>query len=105
LGALALGFSLSNYGEVVVLLWLLRRKLGGLDGTALLDSFWRIILASLLMIGGMWLVLSWISADALWAQLLIGGVSGAVVYLLASWMLRVKEIQQLLQYGRERMAR
>ena len=105
LGALALGFSLSNYGEVVVLLWLLRRKLGGLDGTALLDSFWRIILASLLMVGGMWLVLSWISADALWAQLLIGGFSGAVVYLLASWMLRVKEIQQLLQYGRERMAR
>jgi len=50
-------------------------------------------------------VLSWISADALWAQLLIGGFSGAVVYLLASWMLRVKEIQQLLQYGRERMAR
>lgn len=105
LGALALGFSLSNYGEVAVLLWLLRRKLGGLDGRALLDSFWRIMLASLLMVGGIWLVLSWINADALWAQLVVGGMVGAAVYLLASWLLRVQEVQRLLHYGRERLGR
>lgn len=105
LGALALGFSLSNYGEVVVLLWLLRRKLGGLDGKALIDSFWRILLASLLMVGGMWLVLSRISADALWIQFFAGGITGAAVYILASWLLRVQEVRQLLRYGRERLGR
>ena len=105
LGALALGFSLSNYGEVAVLLWLLRRKLGGLDSAALLDSFGRILLASLTMVGSMWLVLSRLNANALWVQLIVGGIIGAAVYLLASWLLRVKEVQQVFRYARERMGR
>ena len=105
LGALALGFSLSNYAEVVVLLWLLRRKLGGLDGRTLLDGFWRVLLSSMLMAGAMWLVLSRTSADSMWLQLIAGGLVGGSVYLLASWLLRVKEVQQILEYGRARLAR
>ena len=38
LGGLALGFSISNVIEVGVLLWLLRGKLGGLDGRSLLSG-------------------------------------------------------------------
>jgi putative peptidoglycan lipid II flippase len=105
LGALALGFSLSNYGEVIVLLWLLQRKLGGLDGRALLSSFGRILLAGLLMVGCMWLILSRINADALWVQLIAGGILGTAVYLLASFLLRIKEAQLLLQYGLQRLGR
>ncbi len=105
LGALALGFSLSNYAEVAVLLWLLRRKLGGLDGAALLSGFWRILLASLLMAGSMWLVLSRLDVDSMWIQLILGGLTGSVVYLLASWLFRVEEIKQIMRYGRNRLLR
>ena len=103
LGALALGFSLSNYGEVMVLLWLLRRKLGGLDGRVLWNSFWRILLSSLLMAVAMWLLLSRIENATVWVKLMAGGIVGTVVYLLSSWLLRVREAQQLLQYGRQRL--
>ena len=90
---------------MVVLLWLLRRKLGGLDGRALLDGFWRILLASLLMAGAMGVVLSRTSGESLWIQLIAGGLAGGCVYLLASWLLRVKEVQQIMQYGRARLTR
>ena len=105
LGALALGFSLSNYAEVVVLLWLLRRRLGGLDGVALLNDFWRILLATLLMAGAMWLVLSRLTIDSMWVQLILGGITGSAVYLLASWLFRVEEMHQIMSYGRNRFSR
>ncbi len=105
LGALALGFSLSNYAEVIVLLWLLRRRLGGLDGMVLLSGFWRILLASLLMAGSIWLVLSRLNATSMWLQLIIGGFTGTAVYLLASWLLRVEEVKQIMRYARTRISR
>ncbi len=105
LGALALGFSLSNYAEVIVLLWLLRRKLGGLDGKALLNSFWRILLACLLMAGAIWLLLTRLNAQSSWIQLILGGLVGGVIYALAAWLLRVEEMRQIIHYARNRFAR
>lgn len=105
LGALALGFSLSNYGEVLVLLWLLRRKLGGLNGSALLDSFWRIGLATGLMVGAMWLVLAQMNDMSVWIRLFVGLGVGTVAYLMASAILRVKELQQFVDTARRRLSR
>jgi putative peptidoglycan lipid II flippase len=105
LGALALGFSLSNYAEVIVLLWLLRRRLGGLNEAALISGFWRILLASLLMAGSIGLVLSRLSEESMWSQLIFGGLTGTVVYLLASWLFRVEEVRQIMNYGRSRLLR
>ena len=88
-----------------MLLWLLRRRLGGLDGAALVNGFWRILLASLLMVGSMALVLSRLNADSMWIQLILGGLTGIVIYLAASWLLRVEEAKQILNYGRGRLLR
>ena len=105
LGALALGFSLSNYGEVVVLLWLLRRKLGGLEGRNLMDGFVRTLVASLFMAGSMWVILSRLNVASVWLQLMLGGLIGLLAYLLASWFLRVDELQRIMQYALSRLSR
>ncbi len=103
LGGLALGFSLSNFVEVGVLMWLLRRKMGGLNGRSLLDGLWRMGLASLLMVGAVWLTLTWLErSGALW-QALLGGLAGGTAYLLAGLGLQIAEIQQIWQYGRRRL--
>lgn len=102
LGGLALGFSLSNFVEVLVLLWLLWRKMRGVNGRSLLDGLWRMGLATLLMIGAIWLTLSWLAESGALQQVLLGGLAGGVVYLLACWVLRVAEIQQFWGYGRRR---
>lgn len=105
LGALALGYSLSNYAEVVALLWLLRRRVGGLDGRRLLKGFWRITAASLLMAASMALVISRLGITSLWLQLVLGGLVGSVVYVVACWLLRVEEMRQVIAFGRSRLFR
>lgn len=103
LGGLALGFSLSNFLEVGLLLWLLRRKLGGLDGPALVDGVGRMLLAGLLMTGAIWVTLGQLAGASPWWQTLLGGVTSGVVYLLVCLMLRVREAADLLRYSRRRI--
>jgi putative peptidoglycan lipid II flippase len=105
LGGLALGFSLSNLVEVLVLLWLLRRKLGGIQGGSLLNGLWRMSVATGLMAGGMWLALGWLDNTAVLLQLiLVSGVGGAI-YVLVCAGLRLEESNRLWQYGRRRLGR
>lgn len=105
LGGLALGFSLSNMAEVLVLLWLLRRKLGGIQGYALLSGLWRMALAALLMAGGMWQVQKWLNNSPELLQLVAGSVAGGFIYLLVCTGLQLDELKRLWQYGRRRIIR
>jgi putative peptidoglycan lipid II flippase len=95
LGGLALGFSLSNVLEVTVLLWLLRRRLGGLDGRALLDGAARMVAAALAMAAAVGAALALLPAGAVWARALVGTTFGAAAYLLVCWLLRVAELRQV----------
>ncbi|MBK8985472.1 MAG: murein biosynthesis integral membrane protein MurJ [Chloroflexi bacterium] len=104
LGGLALGFSLSNYVEVALLLWLLRRKMGRLEGRALLDGGWRMGLAAGLMTAVTLFTLARIPATP-WPQLIVGSVVGGAAYLLACALLRVQELGQFVAYGRRRLGR
>ena len=104
LGALALGYSISTFLELGLLLWLLRRKMGGIDGRRLFAGLWRMLLATIVMIAITWVTMEQIGNLNVFWQLLIGGLVGAVSYLIASIVFGVKEIRQLANYGRERLA-
>lgn len=104
-GGLALGFTISNILEVGVLLWLLRRRLGGIHGRVLLDGLWRMTLASLAMALAMAWAQQQLSAASLWVQALGSATVGGTVYLLASWLLGLKELRRFVSYGRERFGR
>ncbi len=104
-GALALGFSISNYMEVGVLLWLLRRKLGHLNGAQFFSGAWRMLLAAVLMAGAMWVLLSSLDDGAVWLQLILGVLVGGGVYFLGCLLLRVRELLQILAAGRARLSR
>ena len=101
LGGVALGFSLSNIIEVGLLLWLLRRKLGGVNGRFLLDGFWRILVASVAMWGAITAVLR--PLDSIWLQAVLGTLVGGLVFLSASWLLNIQELKQFIAYGRRRI--
>ncbi|MFN2222804.1 MAG: polysaccharide biosynthesis C-terminal domain-containing protein, partial [Candidatus Promineifilaceae bacterium] len=91
--------------ELVLLLWLLRRKMNGLEGWRLLDGLWRMGLATSIMAGITWLVFGQLAqAAALW-QLLVAGLVGGLTYLGASALLRITELQQLLATLRRRLHR
>lgn len=103
LGGLALGFSLSNLIEVVLLLWLVRGKLGGLNGRSLASGLARMGIASLAMAGAILAVLMWFPATAVWSRAIIGTFLGGVIYLLASHVLRVEEWRRVAGMVRRRL--
>lgn len=105
LGGLALGFSLSNVLEVLLLLWLLRRKLRYLHGRSLLDGAWRMALAGTVMATATWVTLRPFAADAVWGSLFVGTVVGGVVYAVSCYFLRVTELHRFLTYGLRRLRR
>ncbi|HSG15586.1 MAG TPA: lipid II flippase MurJ, partial [Anaerolineae bacterium] len=102
LGGLALGYTISTLLELVLLLWLLRRKMGGLDGRRLLDGLWRMVLASLLMAGVTWIVFDQLSEAAVFWQLAVASLAGALTYLGASLLFGVAELQQIVASLRQR---
>ena len=105
LGGLALGFSLSNILEVGLLLWLLRGRMGGLNGRSILSSMLRMGAAALAMGAAIAAVLFWLPGDAIWARALVGTAAGSLVYLGACWLLRVEEWQQVRGYLMRLMGR
>jgi putative peptidoglycan lipid II flippase len=100
LGGLALGFSLSNFLEVGLLLGLLRRKMGGINGRILLDGLWRMSIASLLMAGAIWITLAGLETAAIWWQALLGSAVGGIVYTVACLGLSVEEAQHFFRFSR-----
>ena len=105
LGGLALAFSLSNFLEVGLLLWLLWRRLRGLNGRYLLDGLLRMGLAGLLMAGLIELLLWQLAATSVWLQAAVGVVAGGLLYLLACALLRVAELDLIWQQISKRLAR
>ena len=105
LGGLALGFSLSNVLEVGVLLWLLRRRLGGLEGRALLLGAARMGVAAALMGAAIVGALAVLPAGAVWARALVGSAVGGLAYLAGCWLLRVEELRQMVGMVMRRVKR
>ncbi len=103
IGGLALGFSVSNLVEIGVLLWLLRRRLGGLDGRLMLSGAWRMGVAAAAMAAAIGAVLLGLPAAAVWARALLGSAAGGLVYLLACWLLRVEEWRRVVDLLRRRL--
>ena len=96
LGGIALGYTLSNLIEVGLLLWLLRRKLGGLDGQLLWQATQKLLLATAGMMATMQAMLWLLGETAVWWQLLLPPAVGGSLYLLLCWALAIPETTQLL---------
>jgi putative peptidoglycan lipid II flippase len=99
--ALALGFSLATIAQAGVMIYLLRQRIGGIGGTALLRSGVRSLAAALLAAVAVTLTWSWIEGflpgDQLITQFLrlsIAGVFGGGLYLAAAAILRSPEIRE-----------
>ncbi|HEV8640012.1 MAG TPA: murein biosynthesis integral membrane protein MurJ [Methylomirabilota bacterium] len=98
-GGLALASSIGAYVNVVLLLWVARRRFGGLGGRALLESLARTLLASTPLAAwcALWLWVwprggsGWL--DAAWLALGVG--MGAVIFLGTSRVLATPEYRAL----------
>jgi putative peptidoglycan lipid II flippase len=101
-----LATSLVSIAGTLALVAILRRRLGRLDGRAIVSSYARIGLASALAAGasyGAWYALDALAGDSLGDQVLSVGAAvlcGAAAYLGSAALLRVRELQTLLSLVR-----
>lgn len=101
-GGLALSYTISTFLELILLLWLLRRKMGGIGGRRVLSGLWRMVLASSFMAAITWLAFQQLEAIPAFWQLTVAGIAGTLVYLLASALLGVPELSQIWDNVRRR---
>ena len=104
-GGLALANSLATALEMCGLLYLMRRRLGGLEGEDLRRGVIKAVTATLAMSLALW---AWLRlAGGLPAWLVAGGgvALGGVIYALGAWALRVREAGQLLGAVLRRLVR
>jgi putative peptidoglycan lipid II flippase len=94
-GGLALANSLATALESALLLWLMRRKLNGLDlgriGRGLLATILATVVMTLVVVGWMWML----AGSAYWILGLGGVALGGLVYWLMALLLGAPEARQL----------
>jgi putative peptidoglycan lipid II flippase len=101
-GGLALANSLATTLEMVVLLWLMNRRLRGLEGRYVLTG----VVKSLLATVGMSSVLAWwvgvVVGQSVWLVSLGGIALGGMVYGVLMWLLRAEEVKEIVANVKDR---
>ncbi|MFQ5855743.1 MAG: murein biosynthesis integral membrane protein MurJ [Anaerolineae bacterium] len=101
-GGLALANTLATIGEMAVLVWIMHRRLGGIDAYRLAGSALRIALAASLMAAAIFSFARGLpAADPLWVT--VGAISiGAVLYVGVTILIGSHEIGAVLRLAQSR---
>lgn len=103
LGGLALAHSLGTTLECIVLIWILQRRLKGLEEKFIGDAALKAGTASLLMGLGLW---GWLSVSqqlSKWWVVLLGVVIGVLLYTAAIALLKVPELAKGMEALKRRL--
>jgi len=104
-GGLALANSIATTLEMIVLLILMRNRLGGIEANSLSKALAQAALASGLMGAALWLWLRHFGQSPFWLQAGAGILLGTTLYGLLVWLLKVPELKTLLQALKQRISR
>jgi putative peptidoglycan lipid II flippase len=104
-GGLALANSFATFLEMLVLLYLMRRRLGGLEEPRLLGGFGAAAVGSLALLAAVWLWLRQATTAPAWLVAAGGIALGLAAYAAAAWALRVPELGELAAALRGRLRR
>ena len=94
LGGLALANSLATALETLGLLYLMRRRLNGIQGRQILLGLGQASLAGLLMAGGIWFWLAQTAQRSVWLVAVGGVVIGVACYGFLVVLMKVPEIHE-----------
>jgi putative peptidoglycan lipid II flippase len=102
-GGLALANSLATTGEMVVLVYLIGRRLGGMEGQRLLSAVWRMGAACLAMLLGLVVLGGILAAAPAWALCISSIMVGGGIYGLVTLLLGSEEPRALMRTLRRRI--
>jgi putative peptidoglycan lipid II flippase len=103
LGGLALANSVATTAEMVVLLYLISKRMNGLEGQRLVGALWRMVLACLVMLVGLAITSRILSASPAWLVSAISMLVAAGIYGLVTLLLGSEEPVALMRGIRQRV--
>ncbi|MCU0488348.1 MAG: murein biosynthesis integral membrane protein MurJ [Anaerolineales bacterium] len=104
-GGLALANSLATAIEMVFLWLIMRRRLGSLQGSFIMDGGLKSALAGFLMSLVLWGWLIFTQRQSPWLVGVGGILVGGSVFTLAVWLLRIRELRVLVEVVQARLKR
>jgi putative peptidoglycan lipid II flippase len=103
-GGLALANSLATALEAGGLIFYMRRRLNGMQGSFILKGSLQAALGALAMSAGLWYWLGRFGSSPAWISALGGVAIGGAIYAVAMWAMGVKETRDLARAFRKRLA-
>ncbi|OJX44764.1 MAG: murein biosynthesis integral membrane protein MurJ [Chloroflexi bacterium 44-23] len=104
-GGLALANTIATGLESGALIFLMRRRLQGIDGRNVLRILWKSLAAATIMgLAVVWFLQTVVNQPA-WIALFAGAGLGIVVFVFISWLLRVEELKHISQLFLQRVKR
>ncbi|MFO8080700.1 MAG: lipid II flippase MurJ [Armatimonadota bacterium] len=111
IGIIAAALSVSKALKVIVLYAMLRSRIGEIDRAAVMSFVSRMLIATVIMIAVVIAIRQGLAPILMVGGtvhrllfLAIVGVSGAGVYLVAAWALRIEEVGMVVEYAREKIS-
>ena len=98
-GGLALANSLATALEMIVLLFLMQRRMHGLEGRTIRAGLLPALLASGVMALILWGWLAWSGGSPATVRVLVGVTAGAAAYALMLWVMKVREVHSLVGFA------
>jgi putative peptidoglycan lipid II flippase len=104
-----LSFTIMGLLNMLLLMLILRRKIGGMRGHSIFKSLLKSGIASIVMGAGIWLFIKLLGPFHLSghllaaAQIVIGITIGGIIYLLLAWLLKMEELDMLLRQIKKRL--
>ena len=95
---LAVAFSLAYFVGALVALGVVDRRLGGIEGRALVATIAKCLVAGAAVVGASWLIadaIGWSTTGEAIASAVLGGLAGAAVYLALARLFRLAELDLL----------
>lgn len=108
---LALATSIAAFFNMLALLYMLRRRIGHIDGWAILRATGKTLIASLVMGVVVWWWADWLGSRlgdgmlAAWGQLITGTLLGIIVFALTAKLMKMEEFEQVTGLLRRKLRR
>ncbi|WP_227767546.1 murein biosynthesis integral membrane protein MurJ [Zhaonella formicivorans] len=111
-GGLAFAYSIAGIFNMLILLWILRKKIGSIDGRNMLLSFLKSLAASVVMGVTVYLFSQWLeefldvnSKINQGIEVMLGVGLGAAIYIGIAWLFRMEEARMVAELLARRFKR
>ncbi|HOJ78236.1 MAG TPA: murein biosynthesis integral membrane protein MurJ [Bacillota bacterium] len=112
IGGFALSFSIMGLINMIALLIILRRKIDGIRGRTIFNSFIKTSIAAAIMGVAIliikWIIISFVPVSGHGEAALIvvfGMIFGIIVYFLAAWLLKINEMEMVINIIKNKLLR